>query len=98
MDGANRYCAYVDWAARRVSDEVLARIGTDVIPDGEASETCIYWDERRPDILVISWNLDAPDESAAHRLAGDAIRQAVGQVVPGHLGDVTSYPVDDEDE
>jgi hypothetical protein len=73
----------------------LVRIGTDVIPD---DETCVYWDERRSDVWVLSWNLSAPDETAAHRLAGDAVTQAIGRVVPGQFGDVTIYPRDDEDE
>ncbi len=93
----NRYCVYVDWLARHAGDEVLGQIDDEIIPDDEASETCIYWDETRSDVLVISWNLDAASESSARDLARGAVTTAVGALVPGRPGAITVYPLEDDD-
>lgn len=89
-----RFCVYVDWFAPR-NDDLIREIGFDVIPDDE--ETCIYWDEKRPAVLVLSWNLEASDVLEARRIATETVVEGVGKVIPGSLGAVTVSPLDDDE-
>lgn len=94
MTDPERFYVYVDWFAPR-NDELIQKIGFDVIPDQE--DACIYWDDKRPEVLVLSWTVEAPDYSAAKRIATEAVVEGVGNVIPGTLGKVQVHQIDDDD-